>query len=110
MTHKEEREQLTAAAKSHIRMYINEGHDVTNAEQMKAALLSYGGVEGVRVATVERLEEHAVSNTQQKITGISKLNNFRFTNGKIVARRAYGIGSGKEIAMHPSTMAGMLFK
>lgn len=33
----------------HIRMYINEGHDVTNAEQMKAALLSYGGVEGVRV-------------------------------------------------------------
>ena len=103
-------DRMAAAAKSHIRMYINEGHDVTNAEQMKAALLSYGGVEGVRVATVERLDEHVVSDTQQKITGISKLNNFRFTNGKIVARRAYGIGSGKEIAMNPSTMAGMLLK
>ena len=103
-------DRMAAAAKCYIRMYINEGHDVTNAEQMKAALLSYGGVEGVRVATVERLEEHVVSDTQQKITGISKLNNFRFTNGKIVARRAYGIGSGKEIAMNPNTMAGMLFK
>ena len=103
-------DRMAAAAKSHIRMYINEGHDVTNAEQMKAALLSYGGVGGVRVAAVERLEEHLVSDTQQKITGISKLNNFRLTNGKIVARRAYGIGSGKEIAMNPSTMAGMLLK
>ena len=103
-------DRMAAAAKSHIRMYINEGHDVTNAEQMKAALLSYGGVEGVRVATVDRLDEHVVSDTQQKITAISKLNNFRFTNGKIVARRAYGIGSGKEIAMNPSTMAGMLLK
>jgi len=102
--------RMAAATKSHIRMYINEGHDVTNAEQVKAALLSYGGVEGVRVATVERLEEHVVSDTQQKITGISKLNNFRFPNGKIVARRAYGIGSGKEIAMNPSKIAVMLLK
>lgn len=96
---------MAAAAKSHIRMYINEGHDVTNAEQMKAALLSYRGVEGVRVVAVERLEEHLVGETQQKITGISKLN-----NGKIVARRPYGIGSGKEIAVNPSTMTGMLLK
>lgn len=103
-------DRMAAAAKSHIRKYINEGHDVTNAEQMKAALLSYGGVEGVRVATVERLEEHVVSDTQQKITGISKVNNFRFTNRKIVARRAYGIGSGKEIAVNPSTMTGMRLK
>lgn len=101
---------MAAAAKSHIRMYINEGHDVTNTEEMKAALLSYGGVEGVRVAAVERLKEQSVSDTQQKITGISKLNNFRLTNGKIVARRAYGIGSGKEIAMNPSAMTGMLLK
>ena len=48
---------MAAAAKCHIRKYINEGHDVTNAEQLEAALLSYGGLGGVRVATVERLEE-----------------------------------------------------
>ena len=69
-------DRMAAAAKCHIRMYINEGHDVTNAEQMEAALLSYGGVEGVRVATVERLEEHLVSDTQQKITGVSKTEQF----------------------------------
>lgn len=103
-------DRMAAAANSHIRMYINEGHDVTNAEQMKAALLSYGGVEGARVVAVERLEEHLVGDTQQKITGISKLNNFRLTNGKIVARRAYDIGRGKEIAMNPSTMTRMLLK
>lgn len=104
---------MAAAAKSHIRMYNNKGYvtnDVTNAEQMKTAILSYGGVEGVRVATVECLSRNTVSDTQQKITGISKLNNFRFTNGKIVTRRAYGIASGKKIAMNPSTMTGMLLK
>lgn len=100
-------DRMAAAAKSHIRMYINEGHDVTNAEQMKDALLSYGGLEGVRVAAVECLEEHSISGTQQKIPGISKLNNFRFSEGNLLARRAYGIGSGKEIPVNVSTMTGM---
>ena len=63
---------MAITAKSHIRMYINEGHDVTNAQQMKNALISYGGVEGVRVAAVERLEEHVVSADKQKIPSISK--------------------------------------
>ena len=96
-------DRMAATAKSHIRMYINEGHDVTNAQQMKDALISYGGVEGVRVAAVERLEEHVVSADRQKIPSISKLNNFRFINGKLVTRKAYGIGSGKEIAVNLST-------
>ena len=30
-----------------------------------------------------------------KITGISKLNNFRFDDGKLLAWRAYAVGSGK---------------
>lgn len=103
-------DRMAAAAKSHIRMYIDEGHDVTNAEQMKDALLSYGGVEGVRVTAVQRLDEHLASADQQKIPGISKLNNFRFPNGKLVARKAYGIGSGKEIAVNLSTITGMVKK
>lgn len=103
-------DRMAAAAKSHIRMYVNEGHDVTNAEQMKDALLSYGGLEGVRVVAVECLEELPTSGSQQKIPGISKLHNFRFTEGKLVARRAYGIGNGKEISINPSTIAGMVTK
>ena len=76
---------------------------------MKDALLSYGGVEGVRVAAVERLKEHDVS-VQQKIPGISKLNNFTFISGKLLARRAYGIGTGKEIAVNLSPTKGIVKK
>ena len=42
-------DRLAARCKSHIRVYINEGHDVTTVDEMKAALLSHGGLEGVRV-------------------------------------------------------------
>ena len=48
---------MAAIAKNHIRMFINEGNDVTNAQQMKDALLSYGGIEGIPVATADSLEE-----------------------------------------------------
>ena len=50
-------DRMAAAAKSQIRMFINEGNDVTNAQQMKDALLSHGGIEGVRVAVSDSLEE-----------------------------------------------------
>lgn len=32
-----------ATCKCHIRIYINEGHNVSTAEEMKEALLSHGG-------------------------------------------------------------------
>lgn len=75
---------MAATAKNHIRMYINEGNDVTNAHQMKDALLSHGAVEGVRVAVADSLGE-SVSGKLPKIAGISKLNNFRFTGGELIA-------------------------
>lgn len=87
-------DRMAAAAKSQIRMFINEGNDVTNAQQMKDALLSHGGIEGVRVAVSDSLEE-SVAGELPKIVGISKLNNFRFTGGKLTAWRAYAVGKGK---------------
>ena len=81
-------------AKSHIRLYINEGNDVTTAQQMQDALLSHGGIEGVRVAVADSVEDSAACDLP-KITGISKLNNFRFDDGKLLAWRAYAVGSGK---------------
>ena len=87
-------DRMAAAAKSQIRMFINEGNDVTNAQQMKDALLSHGGIEGVRVAVSDSLEE-SVTGELPKIVGISKLNNFRFTDGKLTAWRAYAVGRGK---------------
>ena len=61
---------------------------------MKDALLSHGGIEGVRVAVSDSLEE-SVTGELPKIVGISKLNNFRFTDGKLTAWRAYAVGRGK---------------
>ena len=87
-------DRIAAAAKSQIRMFINEGNDVTNAQQMKDAFLSHGGIEGVRVAVSDSLEE-SVTRELPEIVGISKLNNFRFTGGKLTAWRAYAVGRGK---------------
>lgn len=88
-------DRLAATCKNHIRTYINEGNNVTTAAEMKEALLSYGGVEGVRVAILPSIEETV---ELRKISGISKLNNFLFTEDSLQAWRAYAIGPGKIIA------------
>lgn len=90
-----------ATAKTRIRMYVNEGNDVTNAHQMKDALLSHDGVKGVRVAVADSLQE-SVRGELPKIAGKSKLNNFRCTSGKLIAWRAYAVGRGKllDVAMN----------
>ena len=90
-------DRLAATCKSHIRLYINEGHDVTNAEDMKTALLSHGGVTGVRVAVLSVVEGQEIAQQQQKIPGVSKLNNFQYRDGHLLAWRAYGIGVGKRV-------------
>lgn len=60
-------DRMAATAKNHIRIFINEGNDVTTAQQMKDALLSHGGIKGVRVAAADQLEE--ISIEQPKIQG-----------------------------------------
>jgi hypothetical protein len=84
-----------APMKAHIRRYLNEGHNVTTGHEMKAALDSYGGVSGVKVAVVEVNPERQDIKTH-KWDGISQFNNFQFSNTKIVARKAFNIGSGKK--------------
>ena len=88
-------DRLAATCKYHIRIYLNEGHDVTTAEEMREALLSHRGVEGVRVALLPSINQTV---ELQKIPGINKLNNFQLTDGFLQAWRAYGIGPGKSIA------------
>lgn len=88
-------DRMSATCKSHIRRYINKGHDVTTTQQMKDAILSHGGVEGVRVAVVEAAIHE--TSEQRKIPGINKLKNFEFHDEGVLARRAYGIGEGSQI-------------
>lgn len=90
-------DRLAATCKAHIRTFINEGNDVTNAEQLKDAILSYGGIEGVRVTATDSVCEAGMFENTPKIKGISKLNNFSYTKDGIRAWRAYDIGSGKVV-------------
>ena len=65
-------DRLAATCKNQVRTFLNEGNDVTNAEQLKSALLSHGGVEGVRVAVMQSSEEEAIVDDNRKIIGINK--------------------------------------
>ena len=85
-------DRLAATCKGHIRAYIN---DVVTAENMKDALQSSGGIQGVRVVAMQTI--HSSSSDQRKIPNINKLNNFQFDGESITAWRSYGIGKGKEV-------------
>lgn len=90
--------RLAATCKSHVRTFINEGNDVTIAQQLKDALTSHGGIEGVRV--VARNDVHDILSVEEKIPSIGKLNNFAFDlSDNFTAWRAYGIGDGKGIPL-----------
>ena len=65
-------DRLAATCKNHVRTFINEGNDVTNAEQLKSALLSHRGVEGVRVAVMQSVEEEAIIDDNRKIIVINE--------------------------------------
>lgn len=88
-------DRKAATIKSHVRQYINEGHDVVNAKQLQEAILSYGGVRGVKVALLDGSDITPLQTV--KIVGISSLNNFEIRNKEITAWKSYGIGNGKII-------------
>ncbi|PFX18859.1 hypothetical protein AWC38_SpisGene16749 [Stylophora pistillata] len=95
-------DRLAASCKSHIRAYINPGHDVCTANDLKEALLSHRGLEGVRVVSLDTIGE--TPDDAQTITGITKLNHFEFTSmGSISCWRAYSVGQGKVIKIEKSS-------
>ena len=80
-----------ASMKTHMRRWVNEGHDITTAEEMKIALESHEGVRGCRFAVVE-IDKSTQNSQVKKIPGISFLNNFMFFDDGIRAWKAYQIG------------------
>ena len=87
-------DRLAATCKAHVRVFIKEGNDVTSAEQLKNSLLSSGGIDGVRVVSLENIDKLPVIEENQRIPAISKLNNFVFSTGRVISWQAYGIGCG----------------
>lgn len=91
-------DRLAASCKQHVCAYINEGHDVCTSTDLKKALLSHGGLEGVRVASFDTIID--TSDKPQTIAGITKLNNFEFSlAGKVTSWCSYRIGRGKAIKL-----------
>ena len=90
-------DRKAATIKAHVRRYVNEGHDVKNAQEFKTAILSHGGVTGVRVAVVDAAVA-ACEVPQVKLDGISMLNNFDFSGDTVTVWRAFDVGKGKQIS------------
>ena len=91
---KGEADRQAATIKGHIGIYLNEGHDVNSAAQMKEAIESNGGIPGVSVKYV-KIPESSSNKLMVKWDGISALNNFHFHPSGIQAWKAYKIGPGK---------------
>ena len=90
-------DRKAATVKGHVRRFINEGHDVLTAEDFKEAILSFGGLDGVRVALVDQIT--TMVSVKGKWEGVSHLNNFLYpidVQG-VTLWRSYHIGEGKTL-------------
>ena len=83
-----------ASMKTHVRRWVNGGHDIATAEEMKIALESHEGVRGCRFAVVE-IHKSSQNSQVKKIPGISFLSYFMFFDDGIRAWKAYQIGEGQ---------------
>ena len=88
---------VTQHARLSRRRYINECHDVQNAKDFKGAMLSNGGLNGVRVALVDVVTEGKCVLPQVKLAGVSSLNNFQYNEQGVTVWRAFQVGQGKPI-------------
>jgi len=70
-------DRRAATIKAHVLRYINEGHVVISADDLKRAILSHGGVRGVRVTLIDSTKQHPIS-LQGKLEGVSNLNHFHY--------------------------------
>ena len=88
-------DRKAATIKAHVRRYINEGHDVTTAAHLRDAILSSGGVRGVRVVLIDASIIKPVETI--KIDGISTLNDVLYKDQGLTVWKAYKIGKGKTL-------------
>ena len=90
-------DRKAATIKAHVRRYINEGHDVLTGRDFKDAVLSYGGVKGVRVALVTDASQQPQQELSGRGSGISFLNNFLYQKDCVTVWKAFDIGQGNTI-------------
>ena len=79
-----------------MRLHPDSGHDISNAEEMKLAIESCGGVRGVATVVCGPLTTPD-SNPFPKWDGVSFLNDITFYSEEMRVWRAYGVGEGKVV-------------
>ncbi|XP_048589833.1 uncharacterized protein LOC116611598 [Nematostella vectensis] len=86
-------DRKASTIKAHIRRYINEGHDVVTPSDLRTAMLSCGGIPGVRVALVDASILSPV--LSPRIPNISSMNNFVVGADELTMWKAFDVGVGK---------------
>jgi len=89
-------DRRAATIKSHVLRYINEGHDVVSADDLKRAILSHGGVRGVLVTLIDSTKQPPIS-LRGKLEGVSSLNNFHYGDECLTVWKDYDVGKRKTI-------------
>ena len=82
------------SVKSHIRRYINEGHDIKSAGDMKAAIDSSGGVKGGQAAVV-KLQKHNHTMKRHTMSLFQVLKNFSFEPEGLRVWKAFNVDPGR---------------
>ena len=85
-------DRKAATIKARVRWYLNEGNNVTTVREFRDAIMSSGGVPGVRVAM---FDAGNLCDPHVKWEGISRENYFAYSNRKVTAWEAYGLGVGR---------------
>ena len=88
-------DRKSAAIKSHMKVYLNSGNNIETADEMKEAILSFGGMPSMRVTScgppISARFPHI------KLEGVSSISNVEYDQEGLRVWKAYKIGSGKLI-------------
>ena len=90
-------DRKAATVKAHVRRYINEGHDVLNANDFLNAMLSNGGIPNVRAVIADAYSTERDAQLSLKWSGVNSLNNFLYSEKTITVWKAYNVGEGKKV-------------
>ena len=86
-------DRKVATIKSHMRRFLNSGHDIETAEQMKSAMESSGGVLGVRVMLCG--SQDIPKPVTVKWEGVSFINNIEYSSDGMRVWRSYAVDPDK---------------
>lgn len=91
-------DRKAASIKSHMRVHLNEGHNIETAKEMVEAIQSAGGISGVSVTLSDGVTSgDSTSLSAVKLEGVSLFSNIEYIDEEnIRVWKAYGIGPGKK--------------